>query len=201
MRGDSVLWFRFSGREGGGMAEEKDIREMVDEDIAHCRKVWEESSYDSERMEELFHMLLNRYIDKISGFSKSLRVIQPYDDTAERAETSRQNVRTLLERLHGFRENGYSNEGLMEYYIRRERQELDMDADFTTVRLEIGMMECLHKLERDEIIAHLDAMEEICARVATKREKWESLRAHLVWLSGKNVTVAMKVLPLFFRIN
>ena len=75
------------------MAEEKDIREQVDEDIVYCRKVWEESSYDSEKMEELFHMLLSRYMDKISGFSKGLRVIQPYDDTAERAETSRQNVR------------------------------------------------------------------------------------------------------------
>ena len=89
----------------------------------------------------------------------------------------------------------------MEYYIRRERQELNMDADFTTVRLEIGMMDCLHKLERDEIIAHIDAMEEVCAQVVPKREKWESLREHLVWLSGKNVTVAMKILPLFFRIN
>ena len=183
------------------MAEEKDIRELVDEDIVYCRRVWEEYSYDSDKMEGLFHMLLSRYMDKISGFSKGLRVIQPYDDTAERAETSRQNVRILLERLHGFRENGYSNDGLMEYYIRRERQELNMDADFTTVRLEIGMMDCLHKLERDEIIAHIDAMEEVCAQVVPKREKWESLREHLVWLSGKNVTVAMKILPLFFRIN
>ena len=183
------------------MAEEKDIRELVDEDIVYCRRAWEESSYDSDKMEGLFHMLLSRYMDKISGFSKGLRVIQPYDDTAERAETSRQNVRILLERLHGFRENGYSNDGLMEYYIRRERQELNMDADFTTVRLEIGMMDCLHKLERDEIIAHIDAMEEVCAQVVPKREKWESLREHLVWLSGKNVTVAMKILPLFFRIN
>ena len=35
----------------------------------------------------------------------------------------------------------------------------------------------------------------------TKKEKWEELRKHLVWLSGKDVTVAMKLLPLFFRIN
>lgn len=183
------------------MAEEKDLREMVDEDIAHCRDVWEESSYDSDKMEHLFHHLLNRYIDKIDGFSKGLHVIQPYDDAAERAETSRRNVRILLERLHAFRGNGYSNNGLIEYYIRRERQELDMDADFTTVRLEIGLMKDLPRREREEIISHLDEMEEICAQVVTKREKWESLRSHLVWLSGKSVTVAMKLLPLFFRIN
>lgn len=179
----------------------EDIRKMVDEDIAYGRKVWEEASYDSDRMEGLFHMLLTKYIERINGFSKGLRVIQPYDDTAERAEISRRNVRTLLERLQGFRENGYSNEGLLEYYIRRERQELDMDADFTTVRLEIGMMDGLRRLEREEIVSHIDAMEEICAQPATKREKWELLRAQLIWLSGKDVTVAMKILPLFFRIN
>ena len=34
-----------------------------------------------------------------------------------------------------------------------------------------------------------------------KKERWEMLREHLVWLSGKDVAVAMKILPLFFRIN
>ena len=46
-----------------------------------------------------------------------------------------------------------------------------------------------------------DAMETICAQVTPKKERWEMLREHLVWLSGKDVTVAMKILPLFFRIN
>ena len=78
---------------------------------------------------------------------------------------------------------------------------MDFEADFTTVRLDIGMMECLSRSEREDIMGHLDAMENICARVMTKKEKWEALRAHLVWLSGKDVTVAMKLGPLFFRIN
>ena len=55
--------------------------------------------------------------------------------------------------------------------------------------------------EREEIMEHMDAMEMICSRVMTQKEKWEALREHLVWLSGKDVTVAMKLLPLFFRIN
>ena len=103
--------------------------------------------------------------------------------------------------MKGFRENGYRNEGLAEYYIRRDRQELNFDADFTTVRLEIGMMQTLSTAEREDILAHLEAMEAICAQVMPKQERWEELREHLVWLSGKDATVAMKVLPLFFRIN
>lgn len=183
------------------MTEEKDIRTMIDEDIAHVETVWEASSYDSEVMEGLFRLLLEHYAEKIEGFTKGLRVIQPYEDTADMAKIYRENVQSLLERMKGFRENNYSNEGLLEYYISKEYQELDFEADFTTVRLDIGMMECLSRSEREDIMSHLDAMENICAQVMTKKEKWEALREHLVWLSGKNVTVAMKLLPLFFRIN
>ena len=94
-----------------------------------------------------------------------------------------------------------SNEGLIEYSIAKEREELNFNADFTTVRLEIGMMQGLSLAEREDIMVHLDAMETICAQVTPKKERWEMLREHLVWLSGKDVTVAMKILPLFFRIN
>ena len=183
------------------MSEEKDIRTMIDEDIANGERVWEASSYDSEAMASLFSLLLERYAEKIEGFTKGLKVLQPYEDIADAAENYRENVRTLLERLKGFRENHYSNEGLLEYYIAREHEELKLDADFTTVRLEIGVMNGLSRCEREDIMAHLDAMERICAQVTPKKERWEMLREHLVWLSGKDVTVAMKVLPLFFRIN
>ncbi len=183
------------------MTEKKDIRAMVDEDIAHAEAVWEASSYDSEELAALFHLLLEHYAERIDGFVKGLRVIQPYEGSADAAEIYRRNIRDLLERLKGFRENGCSNEGLMEYYIRRDRQEIDMDADFTSVRLRIGMMEGLQRTEKDDIMSHLDAMEHICAQVMMKKEKWEALREHMVWLSGKDVAVVMQILPLFFRIN
>lgn len=183
------------------MTEEKEIRTMIDEDIAHAETVWEASSYDSDALEGLFQLLLEHYAEEIDGFTKGLRVIQPYEDTADMARIYRENVQILLGRMKGFRENNYSNEGLMEYYISKERQELDLEADFTTVRLDIGMMEYLSRSEREDIMGHLDAMENICAQVITKKEKWEALREHMVWLSGKDVIVAMKLLPLFFRIN
>ena len=182
------------------MTEEKDIRTMVDEDIAHAEAVWDASSYDSEAMEALFGLLMEHYKEEIDGFVKGLRVIQTYEGSADMAEVYRENVKTMVERLKGFRENGYSNEGLMEYYMMRDRQELDYEADFTSVRLDLGLME-ISRSEREDNIRHLDEMEEICSQVMTKKEKWEALREHLVWLSGKDVTVAMKLLPLFFRIN
>ena len=183
------------------MPEEKDIRTMIDEDIDRVERVWEASSYDSEAMEGLFRLLLEHYAERIEGFTKGLKVIQPYEDIADMAENYRENVRTLLERMKLFRENDYSNEGLIEYSIAKEHEELNFNADFTTVRLEIGMMQGLSLAEREDIMAHLDAMETICAQVTPKKERWEMLREHLVWLSGKEVTVAMKILPLFFRIN
>ena len=183
------------------MTDEKDICMVVDEDIAHAEAVWDASSYDSDAMEGLFYRLMEHYGDQIDGFVKGLRVIQSDEDTADRAKAYRENVKIMMERLKGFRENGYSNEGLMEYYMMRDRQELNYEADFFSVRMDIGMMEGLSRGEREDIMRHLDEMESICAQVMTKKEKWEELRKHLVWLSGKDVTVAMKLLPLFFRIN
>ena len=188
-------------RTADDMTEEKDLQKQVDEDIAYGEAVWEAASYDSEQMEVLFNHLIERYMDQIEGFAKGLRVLQPYDDTVEKAELYRENVKILMEHLKGFRENGYSNEGLIEYYIRREHQEINMEADFTGVRLEIGMMEDLTRADKEDIMYHLDAMEIICAQVMTQKEKWEAMREHMVWLSGKEVTVVMKLLPLFFKIN
>ena len=97
------------------MKEEKDIFVVVDEDIAHAEAVWDASSYDSDAMEGLFYRLMEHYGDQIDGFMKGLSVIQSDEDTADLAEVYRENVKVMMERLKGFRENGCSNEGLMEY--------------------------------------------------------------------------------------
>ena len=81
------------------MPEEKDIRTMIDEDIDRVERVWEASSYDSDALEELFRLLLEHYAERIEGFTKRLKVIQPYEDIADMAENYRENVRTLLERM------------------------------------------------------------------------------------------------------
>ena len=61
------------------MPEEKDIRTMIDEDIDRVERVWEASSYDSDALEELFRLLLEHYAERIEGFTKRLKVIQPYE--------------------------------------------------------------------------------------------------------------------------
>ena len=67
------------------MPEEKDIRTMIDEDIDRVERVWEASSYDSDALEELFRLLLEHYAERIEGFTKRLKVIQPYEDIADMA--------------------------------------------------------------------------------------------------------------------
>ena len=59
---------------------------------------------------------------------------------------------------------------LIEYSIAKGREELP-NADFTTVRLEIGMMQGLSLADREDIMVHLDAMETICAQVTPKKER------------------------------
>lgn len=182
------------------MCEEKDIRQMVDEDIVHCREVWAQYSHDKENMAELFGYLLQRYDEKIEGFLEDLCVIQDRESSADAAEIYRYNIRLLLTRLEGFRENGYSNEGLAEYYIRKEQREINLTADFTSVRMAFGLRQ-MHPLEKEEVMEKLDEMEEICSKPVPKGKKWEMMRGYLVWLSGKDVETAMQMLPLFFRIN
>ena len=181
--------------------ENMNMQEKIDRDIEYIEEQWRAYSHDGEKMASLFHSLFHQYKKIIDGFSKGFLVAQPYENIADMAHIYRKNVETLLERLIGFRENGYSNEGLMEYYFRLERKDVDYDADFTKVRMVIGLMEGLSEMAREEVIDKLGEMEEICARAVFKREKWEALREYLVWLSGKDVDIAMALLPLFLKIS
>lgn len=178
----------------------KSLRNMVDQDLEYCQTVWQEYSHDWEQLTSLFFLLLQHYHDVIEGFDAGLCVIQNREPSAELAEICRRNIKIMMERLSIFRENGYSNEGLLDYYIRKEQREIDFYANFTTVRIKLGFLELPAK-ELEEIMQKLDEMEEICAYIVPRSRKWEALREYLVWLSGKTVDVSMLILPLFFRIN
>jgi len=183
------------------MEQKKDLRTMIDEDILHCQEVWKKSSYDKDEMEKLFHSLLLRYEEEIEGLDMGMSVTSSYEKSSEMAENYRENVKKLLKRLEGFRENGYQNEGLVDFYIRAEQNEISFNMDFSQVRIDIGMMEDISSLEKDEIMVHLSQMEDICARPLPRSKRWEMLRGHMFWLSGKNVAVVMKIVPLFMKIN
>lgn len=145
------------------MNEEKDMRMLIEEDLRHSQEIWESYSHDKEKLGELFQLLLQHYDGEIDGFDEDLWVIQDREDCADMAEVYRKNIRHLMERLEAFRDNGYSNEGLMEYYIRKEQKDIDYSADFTSVRISLGMAN-LPAREKEEIMMKLDEMEEICAR-------------------------------------
>ena len=183
------------------MEEKDDLQTMIDKDILYCEEVWKKSSYDKEKMEKLFRSLLHRYGKKIQGFDREMLVISSYENSSKMAENYRENVKKLWKRLEDFRDNGYQNEGLEEFYIRAEKDEISFRVDFSQVRIEIGMMEALSPLEKEEIMVHLSQMEDICARPLPRSKRWEMLRGHMFWLSGKDVAVVMKILVLFLKIN
>ncbi|MDD3393179.1 MAG: hypothetical protein PHG19_00870 [Anaerotignum sp.] len=173
----------------------------LDEDIDRSHETWDAYSYDEEKMSVLFRFLIRTYKDKVEGFCDGLKVNQPYEEPALQAEAYRENIKKMLERLEGFRQNGYQNEGLLEYYLQQEQNDVSMEVDFTQLRLEFGFMQNISNCEKDEIIEKLEEMEEICSRVLLKRPKWELMRKYLIWLSGKDVDIALKILPIFFKIN
>ncbi len=183
------------------MEQIEDLQQTVEEDLQQGAALLWEYGHDAEQMAALFDKLMLRYHERIDGFSKDLRVVQPYETLLQKSEDYRENVRMLLFRLRAFAQNGCSNEGLVEYYMALEHIEIDPYADFSKVRMTIGMMDSLSRREREEIMEKLNEMEEICAMVMPKQKKWDLLRGYLLWLSGKPVDAALTVLPLFLRIS
>lgn len=181
--------------------KDKELIAKVDKDISMVESAMKEYGYDREKLNSVFNHLMMAYDSIIDGFCSGLHVIQSYDTPQAQVEVYHHNISLMSSRLLAFRENKYKNAGLREYYIKKEYQEISFQADFTQLRLEIGMMDKLKQIERNEIIERLDEMERICSTVGYKKEKWEQLRQYLVWLSGKDVDVALMILPVFFKIN
>ena len=183
------------------MGEMEDLQKLVDEDIANCEAVWAEYSHDKDKLQELFHSMLFRYSEKIEGFVEEILVISEFENSARMAEIYRENVKCLLGRLKAFRENGYRNEGLLEYQLKKEGQSiLQFSASFSQIRIEIGMLAGLHTFEKEEIIKKLEEIEQITVKPISRAKKWDMLRPFVVWISGKDVTVALKLLPLLMKI-
>ncbi len=184
------------------MAEQKDWAKVVEADIHWCEETWKSYSHDKDVMGNLYHILLARYIDVIEGFDNDMLVVSPCDSISNTAEIYRRNVALILQRLKEFRDNGYTNEGLAEYRLRLEQVDpVSFDMNFLQVRSIIGQMQGIPLADKDEILEKLEEMEKICTKAITKREKWDMLRGHVIWVSGQELNVAMKIIPLFLKIN
>ncbi len=183
------------------MSKDFNIVESVDEDIRKAKMILGEYSHDKDKMEKLFNHILFRYIDKIQNIADDLAVISPYSGNIEATSIYMENVQKLVKRLEMFKGNGYSNEGLFEFYLRSENIEdkIDNTESISDIIIDIGMMENITIREKEEISTKLGEIEQILAITETKSQKWERLRPYVVWISGKDYSVAIKILPLFLR--
>lgn len=185
------------------MIEEKNLQQMIEEDLKQCEIVWTQFYDSKETMESLFLMLISHYIDRINGFAENIEVLNGWEKVSQQIEICRRNILLLIERIKLFQQNGYSNEGLLDLYLKQEREKeiITIETDFSAVHLSISMMNELSSAEKEEIIQKLEEIEEICSLPITRKRQWDKLRQYVVWISGKDVRVAMKLLPLFLKIQ
>ena len=57
------------------------------------------------------------------------------------------------------------------------------------------------KKEKEEISSKLDEIETVCTSEMEPTEKWNKLRPYVMWLSGKSLAVASRILPLLNMIG
>ncbi|MEY8321616.1 hypothetical protein AAK894_11120 [Lachnospiraceae bacterium 46-61] len=185
------------------MKEQQNLQEMIQKDFEYYNIVWTQFYNDKDAMEALFLMLISHYIDKINGFAEDIEVLSAYQKIEQQVEICRKNISLLIERIKLFQQNHYSNDGLLDLYLKQEKEKdiIITEMDFTAVRLSIGMMEGISSIEKEEVIEKLGEIEEICSLPLTRKKKWDKLRQYVVWISGKDVKIAMKLLPLFLKIQ
>ena len=179
------------------MESERALLRRIEKDLEYCRENYKNASYDRTVLEDIFNRLLFGYMDVIEGLSSGLNVVSPEAGT----EALRQNVNLLMERVEAFKECGCSNEALKEKLYGINGDPFEVRMKFCAIREYVAEADALTEREKEEITGKIDEIEEICLSIDTKRNKWNKLRPYVVWTTGKNVNIAMMILPLFMTIN
>ena len=174
---------------------------MLDDDISHSRELWDKFGDDPKRMGGLFDMLIMRYKDIVDGFADDLEVVSSFDSGKDVAERYKNNVHKLINRLEIFKDCGYSNEELARHYINEGVEGTSYNLSFNETRSVISGMKIIKNSEKEEILSKIDNIESIVMSVDTKRNKWNQLRPYIIWITGKDVSIAMLLLPLIMKIN
>lgn len=178
-----------------------DLKKFVDQDILYCAEILDKYSYDKEKVSEAFNRLVFRYIERIDGFASGLKVVTEYEKAAEGASVYRENLKILSERLKIFRDNGYSNLSFNGESYKEENMSFKHQAMFfNQARRDLESLYGITQKEFSEITDKIDEIEEIMVRVIPKEQKWSMLRPYVMWLSGKEVSVARIILPLISKI-
>ena len=133
------------------MKEKQDLQEMMQKDFEQYNIVWTQFYNDKDAMEALFLMLLSHYVDKINSFAEDIEVLSTYQEIEQQVEICRRNISLLIERMKLFQQNQYSNDGLLDLYLKQEKEKdiIVTEMDFTAVRLSIGMMEGISSIEKE----------------------------------------------------
>ncbi|MCI1931917.1 MAG: hypothetical protein LKJ13_09550 [Clostridia bacterium] len=174
---------------------------MLDDDIKQSRQIFSQYPNDLNRLEGLFNMLVLRYNDIIDGLSDGLEVVTVFEGEEKTTEKYKNNVRKVIQRLEMFRANNYSNEAVKEYFINEGVEGRLYDLSFEDTRKVILNMNGLGNSEREEILTNIDKIQKIVESKNTKKGKWCALKPYVIWISGKDVNIAMLILPLVLRIN
>ena len=178
-----------------------ELKYSVDEDLLVLKDSWKKFSHDSEKVEKLFNSMMFKYADAIEDFSNDMEVISPYDDSSKKAEALRYNVSKIIERLEIVKAWNYKKDCLREHYLKEDVYGKAIKVDFYEARRFFSEHKEINNNERNEILAKIDEIEEICISINTKKSKWDSLRPYIVWLSGKDVTTGLLIISLIQRIN
>ena len=87
------------------MVEEKNLQQMIEQDLEQCEIVWTQFYDNKETMEALFLMLISHYIDKINGFAENIEVLNGCEKVSQQIEICRRNILLLIERIKLFQQN------------------------------------------------------------------------------------------------
>jgi len=181
------------------------LKQEVDCDLNYCKEIWEKYSHDMTVMEPLFNKMMFKYLNIIENFDKDLKVVSAYEENSKKAETCRSNISAIINKLEDFKNNGYNNERLFEYYINFDDESLSIDEisrlGFNEARMFLSESEKISEKEKREICDKIDEIERIYRMIAPKSKKWELLRPYVMWVSGKDVNIAMLILSLMFKIE
>ena len=164
-------------------------------DIERCKDVLENYGDDTFKLSSLFFDLITAY-SKVEGFSKDLQVVNEHYDKEKAAKTYRFNIALMEERLEDYVAN--KCEGLSRHTVKNPEYISEL---FDAGKVKISMMDSLSDSAKSDILKRLDEIKAICLSEDSAEVKWEKMRPHIMWLSGKDVRSALIILPLITHLD
>ena len=156
-------------------------------------------------MEELFNLIYFKYNEVIHGFNFNLKTISHFEKKSKQANIYVENINLMLSNLKYFRENNYSNKNFLTFLEYKENTELTftsyIEQSFNEVRKEFFALKNISEQEKNEILKKMEEMEEIIFLDLNKNKRWNRLRPYVIWISGKKLDIATRLLPLIFKLD